>query len=375
MAPDAATQSTPSATTAAPVQPGTAVPVGWVAVAVLLALVSVGAVWFGWQALERVRALEETLVKRQQTSQEQVVEARLAARQAQEVARESAAKLALLELRVAESTVQRSQLEALMQSVARSREDNVLAELETSLRAALQQSAITGGTEPLLAALTQADERLARAGQPQLERVRRAIGSDIARVRAAAVADVAQLSERLDDTMRLVDRLPLLAQPQPRSARPARAERPAAVVGPASAASGAAPAPATWASRWQGLGGQLWGEVRSLVRITPIQQPEAMLLAPEQAFFLRENLKLRLLNARLALFSRQFDTAQSDLRDARSALDRYFDRSARPVQQASATLEQVAAQARRVGVPRPDATLAAIAAANAVANAAAPAGR
>ena len=56
-----------------------------------------------------------------------------------------------------------------------------------------------------------------------------------------------------------------------------------------------------------------------------------MLIAPEQAFFLRENLKLRLLNARLALLSRQFDTAQSDLRDAQSALDRYFDRSSRRV--------------------------------------------
>jgi 2-dehydro-3-deoxyglucarate aldolase/4-hydroxy-2-oxoheptanedioate aldolase len=46
-----------------------------------------------------------------------------------------------------------------------------------------------------------------------------------------------------------------------------------------------------------------------------------MLIAPEQAFFLRENLKLRLLNARLALLSRQFDTAQADLSDALAALD------------------------------------------------------
>ena len=36
-----------------------------------------------------------------------------------------------------------------------------------------------------------------------------------------------------------------------------------------------------------------------------IDQPEAMLLAPDQAFFLRENLKLRLLNARLALLARR----------------------------------------------------------------------
>ena len=90
-----------------------------------------------------------------------------------------------------------------------------------------------------------------------------------------------------------------------------------------------------------------------------------MLVAPEQAFFLRENLKLRLLNARLALLSRQFDTAQSDLRDAQSALDRYFDRSGRRVAAAAELVRQVASQARLVSVPRPDATLAAIATASA----------
>jgi uroporphyrin-3 C-methyltransferase len=105
--------------------------------------------------------------------------------------------------------------------------------------------------------------------------------------------------------------------------------------------------------------------VRSLVRITPIDQPEAMLIAPDQAFFLRENLKLRLLNARLAVLSRQFDTAQSDLRDARASLDRYFDRNARSVQSANEMVRDLMAQARQVSVPRPDATLAAIAAATA----------
>jgi uroporphyrin-III C-methyltransferase len=109
----------------------------------------------------------------------------------------------------------------------------------------------------------------------------------------------------------------------------------------------------------------VWQEVRSLVRVTRIDNPEAMLVAPEQAFFLRENLKLRLLNARLALLSRQFDTAQADLRDAQSALDRYFDKNQRRVVQATELVRQVAAQSRQVTVPRPDATLAAIATASA----------
>jgi membrane dipeptidase len=78
-------------------------------------------------------------------------------------------------------------------------------------------------------------------------------------------------------------------------------------------------------------------------------------------FFLRENLKLRLLNARLSLLSRQFDTAQADLREAQSALDRYFDKGSRRVDLVREQLRQVAQQSRQVSVPRPEATLAALA--------------
>lgn len=321
---------------------------GTLAVAVL----AVAAAGFGWSAHSRVRELEAELVKRQQQAADQAGEARLAARQAQEVARESAAKLALLEVRVAESAIQRTQIEELMQSVARSRDENVLADVEAALRVAMQQSAITGSADPLLAALKQAEERLARYSQPQLERVRRALAADLEKTRAVAVADIATLTIRLDEAIRMVDELPLLSRPEPLRARP--------VARAASAAS----APAEPAG-WRALGAHVWAEVRSLVRVTPIEQPEAMLVAPEQSFFLRENLKLRLLNARLALLSRQFDTAQSDLRDARAALDRYFDRTARSVQSAGELVKQVQAQARLVSVPRPDATLAAIAAATA----------
>ena len=107
----------------------------------------------------------------------------------------------------------------------------------------------------------------------------------------------------------------------------------------------------------------MWDEVRSLVRVTRIDHPDAVLLAPDQGFFVRENLKLRLLNARLALLSRQFDTAQHDLQAALASIDRYFDRNARRTQIAQELIRQVAAQAKQGGVPRPDDTLAAVAAA------------
>jgi uroporphyrin-3 C-methyltransferase len=101
--------------------------------------------------------------------------------------------------------------------------------------------------------------------------------------------------------------------------------------------------------------------VVALVRVTRIDQPEAMLLAPEQSYFLRENLKLKLLNARLALLSRQFDVAQADVQGAIAATERHFDRSARKTVALLELLRGVAVQTRQAGVPRPDDTLSALA--------------
>jgi uroporphyrin-3 C-methyltransferase len=348
-------------------------------VLIVLALVAAGALALAWRTQQRVGELEQELVRRQQDSQVQATEARTLARQAQEAAREAVTKASLLEGRVAEVALQRGQLEELIQSLSRSRDENLLVDIEAALRVAQQQSAITGSAEPLVATLRQADERLARYSQPRLEGVRRAIARDLDRVKAVGVADISALNIRLDEAVRMVDELPLLVVAEPRkpgaAAAAARGDRGAAPAGAAaaSAAAGAASAarplqpsadPATWwpaaKQRLQAWGAIAWDEVRSLVRVTRIDRPEAMLLAPEQAWFLRENLKLRLLNARLAVLSRQFDAAQADLLVARQSLERYFDRSSRKVTAALELIRQVSAQARQVSLPRPDDTLAAL---------------
>jgi len=348
--------------------PAAAVPVAglpgawWATTAVVgaLALVAITLALMGQQ---RIKSLEQELVRRQQDSQGQAIEARALAQQAQDLARSAETKVALLDGRVAETALQRTQLEELIQQLSRSRDENVLADVDAAVRVAMQQSAITGSAEPLAAALRQSEERLARMNQPRVERVRRALARDLDRVRAVAVSDIASLTFKLDEAIRTIDELPLLAQPE---RRPAAAVRPGAV-SPASAAASAQPA-GWWPwlqAQGSWVGQRVWGEVKTLIRVTRIDQPEAALIAPDQAWFLRENLKLRLLNARLALLSRQFDTAQADLRDAVASIDRYFDRSVRRVVLTADLLRQVAGQARQVSLPRPDETLAALSAAQA----------
>lgn len=337
----------------------------WMVMGAVLLVISVTAVALAWKAEQRVSSLEQELVRRQQESAKQAVEAQMLAKQASEGMGAAAAKVALLEARVAEVALQRTQLEDLIQSLSRSRDENLLVDIEAALRMAMQQGAITGSTEPLVLALRQSDERLARFSQPRLEGVRRAIARDLDRVRSVGALDIASLTIKLDEVMRMVDDLPLLSVADPKRDLPRESARGAsAAAKPASAAS--APAaqtlwPAAWSEAWARWTASAWDEVRSLVRVTRIDHPDAALLAPEQAYFLRENLKLKLLNARLALLSRQFPTAQADLQAAQQSLDRYFDRSSRRATAASELLRQVAMQARQTSLPRPDDTLAALA--------------
>jgi uroporphyrin-3 C-methyltransferase len=62
-----------------------------------------------------------------------------------------------------------------------------------------------------------------------------------------------------------------------------------------------------------------------LVRVQQVDKPDVPLLAPAQSYFLRENLKLRLIGARLALLSRDSVSYKADLKAARDWLGRYYD--------------------------------------------------
>ena len=309
----------------------------------LIAVAAVSLVASGmlWQKLSNI---QEQLARQSQDAGSNAIEARTLARQAQDTARETAARQALLDTRLDEVALQRTQVEELIQSMSRSRDENMLVDIESSLRLAQQQAQATGSAEPLLAALRSADQRLERGGQPRLARVRAAVQRDTDRIKSAAVTDVPSLLSRLDEVARQIDELPVAnAVPQVPSA-PARRQE--------------VPAKLSW---WESALADVGSEARKLVRVSRIDQPEAALLAPEQAFFLRENLKLRLMNARLALLSRQTEAARADVAAAAAALHKYFDASSRKTQAVTAQLQQVQAQLRGLELPRIDETLAVLA--------------
>lgn len=313
---------------------------GLVALVALVALILSIALW------QKVNGMKEQLARQSADALAQSTEARTLARQASDTVRDASARVALVETRVAEVALQRSQLEELIQSLSRSRDENLVIDIESAVRLALQQAQVTGSVEPLLAALKAGDVRISRAAQPRLAPLQRAMQRDADRLRSSASTDNAEALQRLDELMRGVDDLPTLNA--------------VALRGTGANAWQAEPIPAD-APWWQRMLLAIRGEARSLVRVGRIQSPEAVLLAPEQSYFLRENLKLKLLNARLSLLSRQVDATRTELAQVAASLNRYFDPASRRTQAAATLLQQLQQQVRTTEPVRIDDTLAALA--------------
>ena len=330
----------------------------WLYSLTAVAALAVGGLTSSVLLWQKVNTIQEQLARQSADASAQAVEARTLAREAQEQSSDNATRLTVAETRMNEVTLQRGQLEELMRSVSRTRDENLVVDIEAALRLAQQQAHFTGQIEPLMAALKSAQQRIERAAQPRLVPLQRAMGRDLERLGSADVADTAGLLAQLDDMVRQVDELPL----QNAVAQAAVSRRLQARVNPSNTSAGT-PAPADqpwWQTALLRSAEVVWDEVRSLVRVSRIDQPEAILLSPEEAFFLRENLKLKLLNARLGVLARQFQSARADLSAASGAIHKYFDPTSRRTQGVATVLQQVQVHMKHTELPRIDETFAAL---------------
>src|SRR5712691_10111986 len=306
---------------------------------VLLALVAVvlaaGFAGLSWlDARHRIDATQEELARRLREIESDAREARVLSRQAQEAVRDSQGRVAQLEARLAESQSQQLALEALYQDLSRNRDEWRLAEIEQVLAIGSQQLQLAGNIRAALLALQLAEARLARADRPQFVPIRRALARDIERLKALPAVDIAGMSTRLDSLVAAVDSLPL--------AFDERSERePAAKSGAGDAEQGF----------WSRLGSEIRSELRSLVVVRQINTPEPPLLPPTQAYFLRENLRLRLLNARLSLLMRDEAGYREDLRAAQAWVRRYFDTRSKQTADALAQLKALSSPSLSFEMP------------------------
>ena len=308
-----------------------------------------------WSTHSKFQKLRLDMAKSLQKGEVANTETAAIVRSVQELSKDMQAKVTLLENRQIEAQSGQLALEQLYQDLSKNRDDWALAEIEQVLSTASQQLQLAGNVQGALIALQNADRSLARSDKPQFITIRRAISKDTDKLKALPSLDLIGVALRIDTVIAQVDSLPMLSDERPALLAPAvkpkkfdKQGRELAVVVPVVA-------PDTYFGRvqatWQAWTTEMWTEMRQLIRVRRVANPEALMLSPEQTYFLRENLKLRLLNARLALMSRNEAACRTDMAAAQDALVRYFDVRAAGTQSAQAMLSQV--QANNVAIEMP----------------------
>ncbi|HET7097766.1 MAG TPA: uroporphyrinogen-III C-methyltransferase [Casimicrobiaceae bacterium] len=325
--PGAGASGSGAATGAPPPQLGRAARPGasrllWVGVA-LIALAAALAIWF--DARRAQQQLRTEVAQRLSGVETAVAASGKEQTQLASDLRDAQAKVTLLETRIAESQAQQAALEALYRDLAPSRDEIALSELEQVLLIANQQLQLAGSVSSALTALQLADVKLQRLDRPQFIPLRRALARDIDRLKAIPYVDVAGMSLKLDQAIAAVDTLPLAMDERLPAAVPDK------------------DAPPPDEPRWRRMLHDMWSDIRQLIRIEVTDRPAAPLVPVAQQYFLRENLKLRLLTARIALLARDDASFQADLAASDSWLKQYFDSRAKPVQAVLGSLKQLAA--------------------------------
>jgi uroporphyrin-3 C-methyltransferase len=298
-----------------------------------------------WQWLETRASLVNTrqeLAQRLAENDRVVQESRALADKAARETTELQRKFVVLDARLGEFQDQANALQGFYQAAAASRDDALLAEVEQNINIAVQQLQLSGNVEVAILALQAADNRLARVDS-RFVNLRRALARDLATLRGVPFVDVIGMNLRLENVISSIDALPLaldVALPTPVAAAPVTDK-----------------ADPAW---WRVLAREAWDEIKGLVRIQRFDQQAPELLTPEQSRILRENIKLRLLNARLALLSRDQWTFKNELVAAEGWLKRYFNQDAKTVQSAASSLRQLAATEIVATLPDLRASLAAV---------------
>lgn len=358
-----------------PVEPGNAahrnksmsllLPVGFLVLLLLLA-----GQW--WNTKNELGGLREELARRLRSADTLNSETRLIAKTGSENLKEIQAKVNVLESKQVEGQGQQLALEQLYQNLSRTRDEWALAEIEQVLSTASQQLQLAGNVAGALIALQNADTRLSSSDQPQFIQIRRAIAGDIEKLKSLPDLDLAGIALHLDSAIAQIDAMPLLADEKPpvlerRSTRAAKAAKAAQITNVGNAGStksatinnesGWLP---TLKNMWHKASTEMWGDVQQLIRIRDVTVPDALLLSPTQAYYARENLKLRLLNARLALLSRNESAFRSDLGAAQDAIAKYFDTQAKRTQTVQGLLKQMQGSSLIIEMPNLSRSLAAV---------------
>lgn len=192
------------------------------------------------------------------------------------------------------------------QELLKGRVNWLVDEAESMLNTASQQLMLSGNLQGAVSVLEHIDSRLSRFEQPELIPIKQAISNDLAALKNRPYVDISATALRIDRLETGISGLPLVLD---------------GVLKPGAAPVEAANSGTWWENTWE----KSLNALKGLVEVRHLDSNDAMLISPDQTYFIRENLRLRLLDARIALLQHNGEVYQSDLNNVEATVKQYFD--------------------------------------------------
>lgn len=304
-----------------------------------LILVVVALLTLAWQWLNtrhKFNDVEKSLSQKLEEYQAINQQSMLLAKQAEERSLQANARTVILEQKLAESHDQQEILQGLYDQLAENREATTVAEVEQLLTIANQQLQLAGNVKSALLALQAADKRLQPLDLPRSTQLRETLAIEIENLRKLPQIDVSSISAQLNSLAALCDTLPLISERQPTLNAKAVKQN----------------VRTEHLNYVQKLATSIWSDIKDMVTVERIDKPEPPLLSPDHAFYLHENLKLRLLTARIALLQHDEATYKADIKTIGMWLNQYFDTKHPNTIKALNILKKVSAKEINIELPQ-----------------------
>ena len=268
------------------------------------------AAWQWYEASSQIKDLQKEFERRLVEVDSSNKELRSISDKVREKREKTETRLKLLETSLTESISRQETLEGLYQDLAPSRDEVTMEEVEQLLLIANQQLQLANNVKAALIAMQEANVRLQRINHPQLSSLRDVLAKDMDLLKAVPLVDTMDISLRLESLAEAVDKLPLVMEIRP----PKNKNVPHK--------------PQTWGGKWQNFLLDIWNDIKQLIRIQHVGEQD--IPPPSHSYFLRENLKLRLLSAHNALLAHDAVNFKANLKISIEWINKYYDNKSKP---------------------------------------------
>lgn len=301
-------------------------------IAILCLLVLFFVIWQWFQTRHAVNQIESSLTQKLEQFNEKNQQSLALSRNADDRSANTVARISLLEQQFEKSLDQQQALETLYTELADNREERVISEVEQLLVISNQQLQLAGNVKLALVALQTADSRLQQLDTPQANQLRKSLSHNIQQLQDLPLVDTLGISLKLENLSHSIDHLPLASESMPKQQSPFQAE-------------------SEQANKWQNLLDEIWYDIKHMIVIERVDRPQTPLLSPDQSYFVRENIKLHILTARVALLQHDEITYKADLLTTKNWLNAHFDLRDADAKSAIATIQELSSNAINIQMP------------------------